>query len=65
MNLAAARAIASVIGDDELQEEYVIPSVFNRAVAESVAAAVADAAVQTGVALRPSAASADAAAIYR
>jgi malate dehydrogenase (oxaloacetate-decarboxylating) len=65
MNLAAARAIAGVIGEDELQEEYVIPSVFNRAVAESVAAAVADAAVATGVALRPSAASADAAAIYR
>jgi malate dehydrogenase (oxaloacetate-decarboxylating) len=64
MNLAAARAIASVIGDDELQEEYVIPSVFNRAVAESVAAAVADAAVQTGVALRPSAASADAGDIH-
>ena len=37
MNLAAARAIAAVITEDELHEEYVIPSVFNKAVVESVA----------------------------
>ena len=52
MNLAAARAIAAVISEDELHEEYVIPSVFNKSVVEHVAAAVADAAIRTGVAQR-------------
>src|SRR3954466_9429143 len=52
MKLAAARAIAGVIGDDELHAEYIIPSVFNRRVVEAIAAAVADAAVATGVARR-------------
>jgi malate dehydrogenase (oxaloacetate-decarboxylating) len=41
MKLAAARGIASVVGDDELDEDYIIPSVFNRDVAREVAAAVA------------------------
>src|SRR5512146_3026962 len=50
MNMAAARAIASVISEDELHEEYVIPSVFNKAVVEHVAEAVAEAALATGVA---------------
>jgi malate dehydrogenase (oxaloacetate-decarboxylating) len=53
MKLAAARAIASVVPDEELSEEYIIPSVFNRRVAETVAAAVAEAAVTSGVARRP------------
>ena len=52
MKLAAARAIASVIGDDELHAEYIIPSVFNRRVVEAIAEAVADAAIATGVARR-------------
>jgi len=52
MKLAAAQAIAAVIPEDELHAEYVIPSVFNRAVADSVAHAVAQAAVATGVARR-------------
>jgi malate dehydrogenase (oxaloacetate-decarboxylating) len=52
MKVAAARAIAGVIGDDELHAEYIIPSVFNRRVVEAVAEAVADAAVATGVARR-------------
>ena len=52
MKLAAARAIAGVIADDELHAEYIIPSVFNRRVVEAIAAAVADAAVATGVARR-------------
>ena len=52
MKLAAANAIASVISDDELGPEYIIPSVFNRTVAEVVAKAVAEAAVATGVARR-------------
>src|SRR6201991_376870 len=52
MKLAAARAIAGVIADDELHAEYIIPSVFNRRVVEAISAAVADAAVATGVARR-------------
>jgi malate dehydrogenase (oxaloacetate-decarboxylating) len=52
MELAAARAIAAVIPDDELHADYIVPSVFNRRVAESVAEAVANAAVASGVARR-------------
>ncbi|MHB9144308.1 MAG: malic enzyme-like NAD(P)-binding protein [Symbiobacteriia bacterium] len=51
MKVAAARAIASVVGSD-LHEDYIIPSVFNRKVAEVVSKAVVDAAYQTGVARR-------------
>ena len=39
MKLAAAQAIAAVIPDDELHPDYIIPSVFNRKVAEAVAEA--------------------------
>jgi malate dehydrogenase (oxaloacetate-decarboxylating) len=53
MKLAAARAVAGVIGDDELHADYVIPSVFNRDVSEAVAAAVAEAGTRSGVARRP------------
>jgi malate dehydrogenase (oxaloacetate-decarboxylating) len=52
MKLAAARAIASVVTDDELGPEYIIPSVFNRDVASAVATAVAEAAQASGVARR-------------
>jgi malate dehydrogenase (oxaloacetate-decarboxylating) len=52
MKLAAAEAIAGVIPADELHAEYIIPSVFNRQVAEAVGAAVAQAAVRSGVARR-------------
>jgi malate dehydrogenase (oxaloacetate-decarboxylating) len=52
MKLAAGRAIAEVVSDDELSAEYVIPSVFNRDVVPAVAAAVAEAAQLTGVARR-------------
>jgi malate dehydrogenase (oxaloacetate-decarboxylating) len=52
MKLAAAQAIAGVIPDEELHADYIIPSVFNRKVAESVAEAVANAAVASGVARR-------------
>jgi malate dehydrogenase (oxaloacetate-decarboxylating) len=41
MKTAAARAIAEIVGDAELREDYIIPSVFNREVAPAVAAAVA------------------------
>lgn len=52
MNLAAARAIASVIHRDELSEDYIIPGVFNRKVAKIVASEVSKAATETGVARR-------------
>jgi len=53
MKLAAAQAIADVIPADELHPEYVVPSVFNHRVAESVADAVANAAIASGVARHP------------
>lgn len=40
MKLAAAKAIASIVSDDELNEEYIIPDAFNPRVAEVVAEAV-------------------------
>ena len=52
MKRAAAYAIAEIIPPNELNEEYIIPSVFNKAVAPAVARAVADAAHRTGVARR-------------
>lgn len=50
MKLAAAKAIASVVTDDELNEYYIIPSVFNQDVAEKVRNAVVEAAYESGVA---------------
>jgi malate dehydrogenase (oxaloacetate-decarboxylating) len=50
MKMAAARGIASIVADDELREDYIIPSVFNRDVAAAVAAAVADQAKAQGAA---------------
>jgi malate dehydrogenase (oxaloacetate-decarboxylating) len=50
MKTAAARAIAEIVGDEELREDYIIPSVFNREVAPAVAAAVAAEARATGTA---------------
>ena len=52
MKIAAARAIAETIGADQLTGDYIIPSVFDRTVAPAVAAAVAHAAEETGVARR-------------
>jgi malate dehydrogenase (oxaloacetate-decarboxylating) len=52
MKKAAAHAIASVIPPEELNEEYIIPSVFNKAVVPAVAQAVIEAAVRTGAARR-------------
>jgi malate dehydrogenase (oxaloacetate-decarboxylating) len=52
MKLAAAHAIAAIITDAELHPDYIIPSVFDRRVAEAVAAKVEDAAYATGVARR-------------
>ncbi len=50
MRLAAAEGLASVISHEELSEEYIIPSVFNRDIVPAVAAAVAQAAREEGVA---------------
>lgn len=52
MKLAAAHAIAAIIGEDELHPDYIIPSVFDRRVGEAVAARVEDAAYESGVARR-------------
>ncbi len=52
MKLAAAKAIASVVTDDELNEQYIIPSVFNQTVSEKVRRAVMKAAHADGVARR-------------
>jgi malate dehydrogenase (oxaloacetate-decarboxylating) len=52
MKLAAARAIASVVADHELSTDYIVPSVFNPAVAEWVKRAVIHAAYADGVARR-------------
>jgi malate dehydrogenase (oxaloacetate-decarboxylating) len=48
MKMAAARGIASIVGDEELREDYIIPTVFNRDIAPTVAAAVADEATKQG-----------------
>lgn len=52
MKLAAARAIASVVSDAELNESYIIPSIFNDHVVTNVRHAVIEAAIRTGVARR-------------
>ena len=52
MKRAAADAIAGVIPIDELHEDHIIPSVFNKAVVSAVAQAVVKAARETGVARR-------------
>lgn len=52
MKLAAAEAIAGIIGEDELHPDYIIPSVFDRRVGEAVADRVEEAAYATGVARR-------------
>lgn len=49
MKVAAAKAIASIVKDDELNEEYIIPDAFNKEVAKAVAQAVADCARESGV----------------
>jgi|SRR5579871_5847435 len=50
MEVAAAHALAAVIPEGELGSDYIVPSVFDRSVAPTVAAAVARAAVASGVA---------------
>jgi malate dehydrogenase (oxaloacetate-decarboxylating) len=50
MLFAAAKAIASIVAENELSEDYIIPSVLNRKVPEKVSYSVKEAAIQTGVA---------------
>ena len=50
MKMAAAMALANLITDDELNEEYIIPKAFDPRVGPAVAKAVAEAARATGVA---------------
>lgn len=49
MKLAAAKAIAYIISDDELSPDYIVPGPFDKRVVEAVSNAVADAAIKTGV----------------
>ena len=49
MKIAAAKAIASLVSDDELNPEYIIPKAFDPRVGKTVAQAVAQAAIDTGV----------------
>jgi malate dehydrogenase (oxaloacetate-decarboxylating) len=53
MKLAAAHAIAGLVPDAELKPGYIIPFAFDRRVGPAVGRAVADAAVQSGVARKP------------
>jgi malate dehydrogenase (oxaloacetate-decarboxylating) len=53
MKIAAAEGIASVVQDEELSEEYIVPSPFNREVSVLVARAVAEEAERAGVAREP------------
>ncbi len=50
MKLAAAYAIADLITEEELKEDYVIPSPFDKRVVSAISKAVAEAAIRTGVA---------------
>ncbi len=50
MKLAAAQGIAEVVTEEDLAEDYIIPSVFNREVAPKVAAAVVEEARRAGIA---------------
>ena len=50
MLIAATKAIAGIIGPDEVRPDYVIPGAFDKRVAAAVAEGVAEAARQSGVA---------------
>jgi malate dehydrogenase (oxaloacetate-decarboxylating) len=50
MKLAAAQGIANVVTEEDLSEDYIIPSVFNRDVAPAVAEAVVEEAKRAGIA---------------
>lgn len=50
MKIAASKALADLVSDDELNEDYIIPKAFDPRVGKAVAAAVAEAAKKSGVA---------------
>ena len=50
MKMAASLAIASLVSDEELSEEYIMPFAFDERIGKTVAKAVADAAIRSGVA---------------
>ena len=50
MKIAAAYALAGLISDEELNEDYIIPAAFDPRVKEAVSKAVAQAARDSGVA---------------
>jgi len=50
MKMAATRAIADCVSDDKLTPEFILPDAFDRSVAYAVAKAVAQAAIDSGVA---------------
>ena len=50
MKLAAAKGIAMAVTEEDLSEDYIIPSVFNREVAPKVAEAVVEEAKREGIA---------------
>jgi malate dehydrogenase (oxaloacetate-decarboxylating) len=52
MKLAAAAAIASAVPEENLSEDYIVPSVFDERVAPAVAETVAEAAKKNGTARR-------------
>ena len=52
MKLAAAKAIAGIVSEDELCADYIVPSVFDKRVAKFVAKMVQKAAKKSGVARR-------------
>jgi len=52
IKLAAAKAIASMVDEKELSEDYIIPSIFDRKVVTTVASSVSEAAYRSGVAKR-------------
>ncbi|HCC00508.1 MAG TPA: NAD-dependent malic enzyme [Ruminococcaceae bacterium] len=50
MKVAASKAIASMVGDEQLSTEFILPNAFDRNVSKTVARAITEAARQTGVA---------------
>lgn len=50
MQMAASLAIASLISDDELNEDYIMPFAFDERIGKAVSEKVAEAAIKTGVA---------------
>ena len=49
MKIAAAKAIASLVSDEELRADYIIPAPFDKRVASTVAKAVKEAAIKSGL----------------